>query len=142
MRHIMSAVVVLAVAGAIAAACSSTTSDNTCGSGTPPSLVGTYKLASYSFGGNTLDTLQGVSGQLRFYPSNYGFNVTVPVVGAIADTGTYAISGVRCMTETSVVGSGSTTGTFTVGGTTPGSVFTFAGTNTQVGAVGFVGVKQ
>lgn len=142
MRHPLSAIAVLAVAGAVAAACSSTTSDGTCGSGTPPSVVGTYKIASYTLGTTALDTLQGLSGQLRFYASAYGFNVTIPVQGAIADSGTYTISGVRCMSETSVAGSGSTTGTFTLNGTTAGSVFTFAGTNTLIGAVGFVGVKQ
>ena len=142
MRHASFAVAALALAGAIAAACSSTTSSNACGSGTPPSAVGTYSLISYTFGGNTVDTTQGASGQLRFHTGTYAFNVTIPVQGAIADSGTYAINGTRCMTETSLMGSGSTTGSFTLSGTTPGSVFSFAGTNTLVGAVGFAGKKQ
>ena len=131
------------LAGALAfTACNDTTSSGPCGSGTPPSVVGTYKLASYTLGTNTIDTTEGASGQLRFYTSNYAFNATIPVTGAIGDSGTYAISGVRCMSETSVLGEGSSTGTFTLTGTTTGSVFTFTGTNTLAGAVGFAAVKQ
>jgi hypothetical protein len=134
----------IALAAALAfAACSTSTSSSACGSGTPPNVVGTYKLASYTLGTTTIDTTQGASGQLRFHATTYGFNATIPVTGAIGDSGTYAISGVRCMTETSVMGQGSSSGTFTLNGTTPGSIFTFAGTNTALGAaVGFVAVRQ
>ncbi len=131
------------LAGALAfTACKDSTSSNACGSGTAPAVAGTYQIASYTLGTTALDTLQGLSGQLRFYSAVYGFNVTIPGQGTITDSGTYAISGVRCMSETSVAGSGSTTGTFSLNGTTAGSLFTFAGTNTLVGAVAFVGVKQ
>ena len=133
----------VALAAALAfAACKDSTSSSACGSGTPPSVVGTYKLASYTYGGTTVDTTQGASGQLRFYATTYGFNATFPGPTAIADSGTYTVSGVRCMTETSAMGQGSTSGTFTLSGTTPGSIFTFAGTNTIIAAVGFVAVRQ
>ncbi len=136
------AVPVVTLAGALAfAACKESTS-NSCGSGTAPAVAGTYKLAEYSVGGNTVDTLQGASGQLRFHASTYGFDATLPVIGALADSGTYAISGTKCMSQTSVMGQGSTTGTFTLSGTTTGSVLAFSGTNTLGGAVGFVGVRQ
>ena len=133
----------IALAAALAfTACKESTSSSACGSGTPPNVVGTYKLASYTYGGNTVDTTQGASGQLRFYATTYGFNATFPGPTVVADSGTYTISGVRCMTETSVMGQGATSGTFTLTGTTPGSVFAFAGTNTLILAVAFVAVKQ
>jgi len=134
---------VLAIAAALAfVACSDSTGSNACGTGTPPNVVGTYKLASYTLGSNTVDTTSGASGQLRFYASDYAFNVTIPAQGTIADSGTYTISGSRCMTEVSVENPGSSTGTFTLTGTTPGSIFTFAGTNTAVGALAFIAVRQ
>jgi len=143
MRLTTSAVPLLSIAAALAfAACSDSTSTNACGSGTPPNVVGTYKLASYTLGSSTVDTTSGASGQLRFYASDYAFNATIPIQGAISDSGTYTINGTRCMTEVSVQNPGSSTGTFTLTGTTPGSIFTFAGTNTAVGALGFVAVKQ
>ena len=131
------------LAGALAlAACTDSTSSNACGSGTAPVVVGTYKLASYTLGASTIDTAQGASGQLRFYTSTYGFNLTIPIQGAISDSGTYAISGARCMSEVSVQNPGTTTGTFSLSGTTPGSIFTFAGTNSAIGALGFSAVRQ
>jgi hypothetical protein len=134
----------IALAGALAfAACKDTTSASACGNGTPPSVAGTYKLASYTLGTSTVDTTMGASGQLRFWATTYGFNATLPVVGPIADSGTYTISGSKCMSEASVLQQGSTSGTFTLSGTTPGSIFTFAGTNTAAGgAVAFVAVRQ
>ncbi|HVO36412.1 MAG TPA: hypothetical protein VMT21_12645 [Gemmatimonadales bacterium] len=132
----------LALAAVLAIAACKDTTTNSCGSGTAPSVAGTYKLISYTAGGNTVDTLMGASGQLRFYATTYGFNATLPVVGALADSGNYVISGTKCMTETSLMGQGSTTGTFTLSGTTPGSVFTFTGTNTLAGAIGVAGLRQ
>lgn len=133
----------VALAGALAfTACKDSTSSNACGTGTAPVVAGTYKLASYTLGSSTIDTTSGASGQLRFYASNYAFNATIPIEGAISDSGTYTISGVRCMTEVSVQNPGTTTGTFTLSGTTPGSIFTFAGTNSAIGALGFIAVKQ
>jgi len=141
MRSFAAAGVALAAAAFIG--CSeSMGSGGNCGSGTAPSVAGTYKLARYTLGSNTVDTLQGATGQLRFYAANYAFNATIPGTGAIADSGSYTITGIRCMSEVSVLNPGTSTGEFTLSGTTPGSVFTFAGTNTIVGPVGFVAVKQ
>ena len=133
----------LAIAAALAfAACSDSTSSSTCGSGTPPNLVGTYKLASYTLGTITVDTTAGASGQLRFYAADYAFDLTIPVQGTISDSGTYTLSGVRCVSETSVAGKGATNGTFTLTSATPGAIFSFTGTNTAVGGLGFVAVRQ
>ena len=133
----------IAVAAALAfTGCKDSTSSNACGTGVAPVVVGTYKLASYTFSTTTLDTTSGASGQLRFYASTYAFNATIPIEGAISDSGTYSISGARCMTEVSVQNPGTTTGTFTLSGTTPGSIFTYSGTNSAVGALGFIAVKQ
>lgn len=132
----------LALAAVLAIAACKDTTTNGCGSGTAQSVAGTYKLISYTAGGSTVDTTMGASGQLRFYATAYAFNATLPVVGALADTGSYVISGTKCMSETSVTGQGSTTGTFTLSGTTPGSVFTFAGTNSLAGAIGVAGLRQ
>jgi hypothetical protein len=140
--HLRTSVIVpgLALAAALAfAACSKdSTSTSTCGSGTAPSLVGTYALASYTLGSTTVDTLMGASGQLRFYASAYAFDATVPPGTTISDSGSYTVTGVRCISETSVMGQGSSTGTFTL----VGPVFTFTGSNPLVGAIGFVAVKQ
>jgi hypothetical protein len=46
------------------------------------------------------------------------------------------------MSEVSLQNPGTTTGTFSLSGTTPGSIFTFAGTNSAIGALGFIAVKQ
>lgn len=133
----------IAVAGALAvAACKDSTSSDACGSGTAPVVAGTYKLASYTLGTSTIDTTQGASGQLRFYTSTYGFSLTIPIQGTISDSGAYTINGIRCMSEVSVQNLGTTTGTFSLSGTTPGSIFTFAGTNSAVGALGFIAVRQ
>jgi hypothetical protein len=141
MRSVAAAGIALGAAAFIG--CSeSTGSGGNCGSGTPPSVVGTYKLARYTLGANTVDTTQGASGQLRFYAANYAFNATIPVTGAVVDSGSYTITGIRCMSEVSVLNPGTSSGEFTLSGTTPGSVFTFAGTNTIVGPVGFIAVKQ
>ena len=132
----------LALAGALTFAACKESTGTSCGSGTAPVVVGTYTLASYTVGITRIDTTMGASGQLRFYASAYGFDASFPVVGAVADSGTYVITGTKCMDETSVMGQGSTSGTFTITGTTPGSVLSFTGTNSLAGTVGFVGVKQ
>ncbi len=143
MRQTSSAVLLLAVAAGFAVfACSSSTSTNACGSGTPPSVIGTYALISYTTTAGTVTTADGASGQLRFYSGVYGFNVTIPMSATIVDSGNYSITGSKCMSQASVSGNGSTTGTFTLSGTTPGSVLTFSGTNSLVGPVGFAGSKQ
>ena len=140
-RSLVAPAVALAAALAFAA-CKDSTGSSACGSGTAPSLVGTYKLASATLGTTSIDTTMGASGQLRFYASTYAFTVTVPLSAPVADSGTYSVNGVRCISESSVLGQGSSSGTFTLSGTTAGSIFNFTGTNTLAGAIGFVAVKQ
>lgn len=133
----------IALAAALAvASCKESTSSTDCGTGAAPSVVGTYKLARYTLGANTVDTTMGASGTLHFYASDYSFAANIPVVGLIADSGSYTITGVRCMSEVSVLNPGTSSGTFTLTGTTPGSIFTFTGTNSAAGAVAFVALKQ
>src|SRR5512135_1693059 len=98
----------VAVAGALgfAAACKSSASDN-CGSGaTPPSLVGTYSMLSYTIGTSTV-AAPPASGELRFYASLYGLDVTIPKPPPdstlfISDSGSYTIVGSTCILESSV----------------------------------------
>ena len=105
-----------AVAGALgfAFACKSTT-ENTCGSGTPPSLVGTYALESLTLGVGTPLTSPQETGTLRFHATTYG----VDLAGALAqsDTGTYAITGASCISQNSAV-TAPFTGSFTLVGST------------------------
>ena len=145
MRNTLSHVAAgLALAGALAfAACKESTSSNACGTGTPPSVAGTYKLASYTLGGTTIDTTQGATGQLRFHTALYGFNATLPGPTVIVDSGSYTISGIKCMSEVSVLNTGVTiSGTFTLSGATAGSIFTFQGTSAATGPVAFIAVRQ
>ena len=87
--------VALAVAGALwfAAACKSSTSNN-CGSGSPPSLVGTYALQSYTLGTATI-TYPTASGTLQFRTTMYNVNLTLPGPSIVVDSGTYSIVGVE-----------------------------------------------
>jgi hypothetical protein len=114
-----SAAVAAAGALAFAAACKSSTSTNACGSGTPPAIAGTYSLESYDIGG-TLITAPPASGQLRLNANKtYGVNLTLPApTGAVADSGTYAIQGASCISQSSVLGQPQFVGTFTLTGTT------------------------
>jgi hypothetical protein len=128
-RHASLVVSALAVASALGfAACESSTSNNSCGSGTAPSLVGNYGLVSYTIGLVTVTTADGASGQLRFHASTYGANITVPGTGTIADSGTYAVTGTKCISQNSQTGQPQFTGTFTLSGTTSGSTFSVSGT--------------
>jgi hypothetical protein len=104
-----------AAALAIAFACTSST-DNNCGSGTPPSLVGSYSLQSYTIGISTLTPPQA-SGTLRFYPSAYSVSLTV-AGQPVADTGSYVITGSRCISQSSLNGNPQFVGTFSLSGTT------------------------
>jgi len=89
----------LAAVAGLAAAC--TVSSNPC-RGTPPSLVGTYGLFSYTTAGGTTTLAPPASGSLRFHTSTYGYTVTLPGPVVIADSGTYTQCGSSEFTETSV----------------------------------------
>ena len=100
---------------AFALACKSST-ETSCGSGTAPSLVGTYNLLSYTIGANTI-TAPPANGNLRFYPTLYGVTLNIPNGAGgfqtISDSGSYAIGGASCISEASVLGNPQFTGTFT-----------------------------
>jgi len=101
----------LAVAGALwFAACKSSTSNN-CGSGTPPSLVGSYSLESYTLGTTTL-TSPTASGTLQFRATMYNVNLSLPGPTAVVDSGTYTIVGSACINELSQAGNPTFSGTF------------------------------
>ncbi len=132
------ALAALAVAGALAfaAACKSSTGTNSCGSGTPPALVGTYSLDSYVVSGGAQ---AGATGELRLNAdSTYGADINVPGAGTIPDSGTYRIQGSACISQNSVLGQPQFVGTFilrngvlTVSGTAGGLAVTSAWTKTS-----------
>lgn len=109
--------VAAASAGALAIgyACKSST-ESGCGSGTPPSLVGTYTLASFQLGAATPLTPPMETGDLRLHASTYGADLS----GLLSqqDSGTYAITGASCISQNSVIGNQQFTGTFSLVGTT------------------------
>lgn len=123
MRDVRRSFAVAVAAGAAvlaaAAACKSSTSSNACGSGTPPAVTGVYTLASYDIGG-TLITAPPASGELRLNADGtYGVNLTLPPpTGAISDSGTYAIQGASCISQSSVLGQPQFVGSFTLTGST------------------------
>jgi hypothetical protein len=102
------AIAAVALAGAVglAAACKSTTSNN-CGNGrTPPSLIGTYSMLSYTIGTATF-SVPPASGELRFYATTYGLDAIIPKpppdsTQFISDSGNYQIIGASCILESSV----------------------------------------
>ncbi len=107
----------VALAGA-AAACKSSSSTNACGSGSPPSLVGTYALVSYTLSGTTITAPPAV-GTLRLHASTYGVDLTLPApTGTVSDSGTYSIVGSSCINQSSVLGQPQFTGSFSLVGTT------------------------
>ncbi len=87
--------IALAVAGALAcvAGCKSST-ENSCGSGTPPSLVGTYNLQSLIVSGTPITP---ETGTLQFLTSTFTIDMSGSYV--FADTGSYVVSGSRCLSE-------------------------------------------
>jgi len=95
-------------------ACKSTTSSN-CGSGSPPSLAGTYALESYTIGTTTL-TAPTVTGTLHFYTSLYGVVLSLPNgtggTTVETDSGSYTIMGASCIEQSSVLGQPQFSGTF------------------------------
>ncbi len=95
-------------------ACKSTTSNN-CGSGTPPSLVGTYTLQSLTLGVSTPLTSPQETGTLRFHATTYGVDLSGALVQS--DTGSYAITGSSCISQNSAI-TAPFIGTFTLVNTT------------------------
>jgi hypothetical protein len=144
-QHTSFVVPALALAAGLAfAACDSSKSAGACGGGTPPSLVGTYGLASAVFGVDTFSTGQGYSGTLKFTSTRYTFGVSTPPPSSttlLADSGTYVVTGASCISENSDTGNPQFTGTFTLSGTTPGSTLTVVGAAAGV-PVKFVATKQ
>ncbi|HTT68251.1 MAG TPA: hypothetical protein VMF70_09490 [Gemmatimonadales bacterium] len=102
-------------AGAFVFACKST-SESGCGSGTPPSLAGTYALQSFQLGAAAALTPPAETGALRLHAATYGANLA----GLLTqdDSGTYAITGTSCISENSVIGNEQFVGTFSLVGTT------------------------
>jgi hypothetical protein len=144
-RHASFVISAFALAGALAfAACESSSNTNACGSGTPPSLVGTYTLVSAAFGADTFTSGAGYSGTLAFTATRYTFTVATPPpssVTLLADSGTYTVTGAKCISENSDTGNPQFSGTFTLSGTTPGSTLTVTGAAATV-PVTFVATKQ
>jgi hypothetical protein len=129
------AVAAFAAVGALAfaVACKSTTGNNCGNGGTPPSLVGSYDLLSYTVGTTTV-TPPSATGNLRFHAATYGLDLSVPAgsggTTTIADSGSYNVVGASCIEEFSVLGYPAFTGsfqlrtdsTFRVSGTASGQV--------------------
>lgn len=114
------AIAALAAVGALAfaAACKSSTSNNCGNGGTPPSLVGTYNLFSFTLGPLT-STAPPAGGTLRFYADQYGYDVAIPVSDStrhFSDSGSYNIVGASCIQEFSVLGNPQFSGSFQLQG--------------------------
>ncbi len=103
----LKAVAVAALAtSAVVAACSSS-SDNTCGSGTPPSLAGSWDLRAFTIGTATVPS-PPATGELRIHEASatngtYAINYDLGVGGPQFDSGTYALTGQHCMSQSSLV---------------------------------------
>jgi hypothetical protein len=96
---------VLAAAGLGMACASSPTSTNNCGSGTAPSLVGSYSLSKYTFG-STVYTTPAASGTLTFTANTYSQALSLPTAAldtTANDSGTYLIVGSECIYEHTLV---------------------------------------
>jgi hypothetical protein len=114
----------------LGAACKESTSSSACGTGTPPSLAGTYTLVSATLAGVTFTSAQGASGTLRLHAGasvssgTYGGEVTYPGAGVQTDSGSFSISGASCISQNSVMGQPQFSGTFTLAN----GVLTLSGT--------------
>jgi hypothetical protein len=103
----LKAVAVAALAtSAVVAACSSS-SDNSCGSGTPPSLAGSWDLRAFTVGTTTVPS-PPASGELRIHEASatngtYAINYDLGVGGPQFDSGTYTLTGQHCMSQSSLV---------------------------------------
>ena len=127
-------------AGLVFAACESSSNTSACGSGTPPSLVGTYDLVSAMFGPQTYGP-PDYSGSLVFTSTRYKFTVLQQDVTVLADSGTYTVTGSKCIGENSDTGLPQFSGTFALSGTAPGATLTVTGAAATV-SVTFVATKQ
>jgi hypothetical protein len=114
---------VLAAAAGAAAACGSST--ETC-TGTPPNIVGTYDLVSYTLGGVTLGP-PTETGELRIHASTYG--ISLAGATALADSGTYTQCGSSGISQSSVLGLPQFTGTAILVNDTLSVAGTAAGTS-------------
>jgi len=128
-------VVPAAAAAAVAAyACKSKpTAPDPCGTGTPPSLVGSYTFESYKVGTQTF-TQASASGSLRFTDTSYVQIYTLPIAhggldSTFSDTGSYFVTGVRCISQFSRVDTTHFSGTFTLVTTSVQTTYTATGTN-------------
>ncbi len=94
------------VAAGLGWACSSSpTSTNNCGTGSPPSLVGSYNLFKYTFG-SAVYVSPAASGTLTLTASRYSQRLTLPTSGVdtvAVDSGTYLVVGSECINEHSLV---------------------------------------
>jgi len=103
----LKAVAVAALAtSAVVAACSSS-SDNSCGSGTPPSLAGSWDLRAFTVGATTVPS-PPASGELRIYEvtattGTYAIDYDLGVGGPQYDSGSYTLTGQHCMSQSSLV---------------------------------------
>jgi len=122
-RILLPVSVIAALAG-----CSKDTASTSCASGTPANLVGSYDLLSYTIGSNTTPAPPAI-GNLRFHAGTYGVDVTLPGPQVISDSGTYALTGSDCISQTSLYGHAPFVGVYalqsgilTIDGTASGTV--------------------
>lgn len=124
------AVGALAAAGVGWACSSSPTSTNNCGSGSPPSLIGSYSLSQYTWGA-TVYAPPSAGGALAFTASTYHQTLVLPTSTldtTIVDSGTYVIVGSECISEISqVAGNRDFGGTFKVATAQGATTLTLSG---------------
>jgi hypothetical protein len=124
----------VAAAAVAAFACKSKpTAPDPCGTGTPPSLVGSYSFQSYKLGTRTF-TEPSSYGSLRFTDTSYVQTYTLPIAqfgldSTFSDTGSYYITGERCISQFSHVDTTHFSGTFTLVTTSVQTTYTATGTN-------------
>ncbi len=121
-----------ALAAVLAFATCKESTSNSCGSGTPPSLVGTYAMVSYSLGVNTIP-VPPASGSLVFTATRYTATISYPnpspppTTATVVDSGTYAVTGTKCISQTSETGQPQFTGTFTLSSQAAGGTLSVEG---------------
>jgi hypothetical protein len=104
----LKAVAVIALASAaVVAACSSTSGDS-CGSGTPPSLAGNWDLRAFTLGTTTVPA-PPATGELRIHEANATtgtYAINYDLTGGSSpqfDSGNYVLTGQHCMSQSSLV---------------------------------------
>ena len=100
------AVTAFAAALGIASCNSTPTNGNNCGSGTPPSLVGSYSLNQYTFGSRVWSA-PPASGALTLTATTYVQTIHFPSTrgdSTVSDDGTYEVVGATCILENSQEG--------------------------------------